>query len=163
MSPSFAATMAHIRPKSFRSGSRTGRLGGHWMRACLLAACVVVSLAQTGCVYRRMTVRSDPPGAQVLVDGEEKGYTPCTIDFTYYGTREITLMMPGYETLTTLQKVPAPWYQYPVIEFFADNFSPVKVTNRHEFSYTLQPQVIVPTDELLDRAQTHRSESQLGR
>ncbi|MEX2287461.1 MAG: PEGA domain-containing protein [Planctomycetaceae bacterium] len=128
----------------------------------LLVACVVC-FSQTGCVFRRMTVRSDPPGALVTVDGEEKGYTPCTFDFLYYGTREITLMMPGYETLTTMQKVPAPWYQYPVVEFFADNLSPAKITNRHEFSYTMQPQVIVPTDELLDRANSHRSESQIGR
>ena len=98
-----------------------------------------------------MTVRSDPPGALVMVDGQEMGYTPCSFDFLYYGTREITLMMPGYETLTTLQKVQAPWYQYPGIDFFADNFSPAKITNRHEFFYTMQPQAIVPTDELLDR------------
>src|SRR5690606_3614274 len=43
-----------------------------------------------GCVHRRMTIRSDPPGALVLLEGEEIGYTPVSVDFTYYGTREIT-------------------------------------------------------------------------
>jgi len=134
-------------------------------RALALAACCVGCVILSGCntVHRRMTIRSDPPGALVMLDGDEVGYTPYTGDFTYYGTREITLMLPGYETLTTLQKVPAPWYQYPGIEFVADNLSPVKVTNRHEFYYQLRPQMVVPTDELLDRANAHRSEAQIGR
>lgn len=143
--------------RRIQTGHSTGLL-----RFIALTVCLVAVLSQTGCVFRRMTIRSDPPGALVMVDGKEIGHTPCAMDFTYYGTREITLMMPGYETLKTLQRVPAPWYQYPGIDFFADNLSPVKVTNRHEFAYTLQPQVIVPTDELLERAQSHRSDAQIG-
>ncbi|MCC7420244.1 MAG: PEGA domain-containing protein [Planctomycetaceae bacterium] len=128
----------------------------------LAAMALAVCLLQTGCVFRRMTVRSDPPGALVLVDGQEIGYTPCSMDFTYYGTREIKLVKDGYETLTVMQKLQAPWYQYPVVEFFADNLSPHKITNRHEFSYRLQPQAIVPTQELLDRANSLRSDTQVG-
>lgn len=128
----------------------------------LVAMALAVCLMQTGCVFRRMTVRSDPPGALVLVDGQEIGYTPCSMDFTYYGTREIKLVKDGYETLTVMQKLQAPWYQYPVVEFFADNLSPHKITNRHEFSYRMQPQAIVPTQELLDRANSLRSDTQVG-
>jgi hypothetical protein len=128
----------------------------------VLAIALAVCLLQTGCVFRRMTVRSDPPGALVLVDGQEIGYTPCSMDFTYYGTREIKLVKDGYETLTVMQKLQAPWYQYPVVEFFADNLSPHKITNRHEFSYRMQPQAIVPTQELLDRANSLRSDTQVG-
>ena len=116
----------------------------------------------TGCVHRRMTIRSDPPDALVIVDGEEIGHTPVAMDFTYYGTREITLVKDGYETLTVMQKVPAPWYQILPFEFFADNFALKQVTNRHEFNYRLQPQLVVPTQELLDRANAIRSETQTG-
>lgn len=126
------------------------------------AVALLLCLMQTGCVYRRMTVRSDPPGALVLVDGQEVGYTPCSIDFTYYGTREIMLVKDGYETLTVMQKLKTPWYQYPGIEFFADNLSPHKITNRQEFSYRMQPQAIVPTQELIDRANSLRSDTQVG-
>ncbi len=97
----------------------------------------------------------------VVLDGQEVGYTPFTTDFTYYGTREIKLMMPGYKTLTTLQRVPAPWYQTPGIDFLADNLSPLRITNRHEFHYTLERQLMAPTDELYNRAQSHRSEAQM--
>lgn len=136
----------------------------HRARAARLLALAALCLVFTGCnnVFRRLTVRSDPPGALVLVDGEEIGYTPATVDFTYYGTREITLIKDGYETLTVLQKVSPPWYQYPGIDFFFDNFSPTQVTDRQQFLYKLQPQVVVPSERLLDRANNLRSESQIG-
>lgn len=159
----YSAEMSHICRISLSTKTRAEHRCCRLLRHMMLLALLAAAFCQTGCVYRRMTIRSNPPGALVKVDGDEIGYTPCAVEFTYYGTREITLTKPGYETLTTLQKVSAPWYQYPVIEFVADNLSPVKVTNRHEFSYTLQPQVIVPTDELLERAKSHRSESQMGR
>ena len=56
-------------------------------------------------------VRSNPPGAMVYVDNQPIGTTPCATSFIYYGTREIRLVKPGYETLTVNQPIPAPWYQ----------------------------------------------------
>ena len=50
-----------------------------------------IACAASGCVSRRMTIHSNPPGALVLLDGKEIGYTPCSADFLYYGTREVTL------------------------------------------------------------------------
>lgn len=109
-----------------------------------------------------MTINSDPPGALVLVDGEEKGYTPAPIDFTYYGTREITLIKDGYETVTTMQKVRTPWYQIFPLDFVSDNLLPFKVTDRHQFDYQLKPQTISPSQQLIDRANELRSETRLG-
>ena len=130
------------------------------IRLMLLSGCLM--FLATGCLHRRMTIRSDPPGAQVLVDGEDVGYTPASVDFNHYGTREITLVKDGYETLTTLQKVRTPWYQYVPLDFVTDNFLPFQLTNRHDFRYKLRPSVIVPTEELLGRGQYLRSEAQLG-
>src|SRR5439155_330400 len=45
-------------------------------RSMLLLSAALVSLLGEGCVYRRMIVRSDPPGARVIIDGQEVGYTP---------------------------------------------------------------------------------------
>ncbi|MDX1965574.1 MAG: PEGA domain-containing protein [Planctomycetaceae bacterium] len=110
-----------------------------------------------------MTIVSDPPGALVMVEGREIGYTPVSLDFTYYGTREFTLVKDGYETLTVGQPVQKPWYQQPVIEFFADNFTPGHVTDRHLFRYALQRARIVPNQELLQRGEMLRGESRLDR
>ncbi len=124
--------------------------------------CLLLLFWQVGCVHRRLTIRSDPPGAQVLLDGENIGYTPTSVDFTYYGTREITLIKPGYETLRVLQKIPPPWYQIPPLDFISDNLLPFHVTNRHDFTYKLRPKQMTPNTELLDRARSLRAEAQTG-
>lgn len=130
----------------------------------LALAGVGAAATTSGCVHRRMTIRTDPPGALVEVDGERLGLTPVSTDFLYYGTREITLSAPGYETLVVQQPVPPPWYQVFPIEFFADNLLPVRVTNRHEFFYRLRPRdpQLDEEDRLLDRARGFRSQSQFG-
>ena len=128
----------------------------------LLAVLCFVSFSQVGCVSRRMTIVSNPPGAMALLDGKEIGYTPASSDFIWYGTRQVTLIKDGYETKTDLVTVPAPWYQWPVIEFFADNLSPRRITDRRVFNFDLQPKQMVPDEELRARARQLRSEAQLG-
>lgn len=126
----------------------------------LMALAVVGVLS--GCVSRRMTVVSDPPGALVVVDGREIGYSPVSVDFTYYGTREISLIKDGYETLTVMQPLTKPWYQYPGVEFVADNLKPGHKTDRQMFQYALQPARIVPNQELLQRGEMLRGEARIG-
>ncbi|HEY0983097.1 PEGA domain-containing protein [Schlesneria sp.] len=121
-----------------------------------------LALLETGCVSRRLTVVSNPPGAMALLDGKEIGYTPASADFIWYGTRQVTLIKDGYETKTDLVTVPAPWYQWPVIEFFSDNFLPHRVTDRRVFNFDLQPKQMVPDEELRSRAMQLRNEAQLG-
>lgn len=148
--------------------NRTQRARRNWSslaaRTCGVALVVLTTLTSlSGCVHRRMTINSNPPGARVLLDGEEIGETPTSVDFTHYGTREISLQKDGYDTLKTLQTVPPPWYQIFPIDFFADNLLPYQLTNRHEFNYQLQPSsTIVPTQELLGRANALRSETHAG-
>ncbi|MFP6767826.1 MAG: PEGA domain-containing protein [Planctomycetaceae bacterium] len=125
----------------------------------LLAVCAA---ATTGCVHRRLTIRSQPAGAQVFVDGKDAGYTPTAVDFTYYATREVRLVKPGFETQTQTIRLPEPWYQVPPLDFLSDNLMPIQVTNRNEFQFSLQPQVVVPRGELLERANTLRTEARIG-
>lgn len=130
-------------------------------RWCLAGLCLL-SFSPLGCVSRRLMVQSNPPGAMVLVEGREIGYTPTAVDFTYYGTREITLIKDGYETSTQLVPVRAPWYQWPGVDFFSDNLLPFRVTDRRTASFDLQPKQMVPNQELLNRGQMLRSEAQIG-
>ena len=122
----------------------------------------VTALSQAGCVSRRLMVQSNPPGAMVLLEGREIGYTPTGVDFTYYGTRELTLIKDGYETKTQLVPIRAPWYQWPVIEFFSDNFLPGRVTDRRSVQFEMQPKRMVPNEELLNRGKALRNEAQIG-
>jgi hypothetical protein len=110
-------------------------------------------------MHRRLTIRSDPPGAAVQVDGEQVGFTPTAIDYTYYGTREVTLQKAGYKTLTTPVKMSTPWYQVFPLEFITDNFAMTKINDRREVSYTLMPEQLEPRELLEDRANNLRSEA----
>ena len=114
---------------------------------------LVLLPTQSGCVERRMTVRTNPPGALVYVDDYEIGATPVSIDFIYYGTRKIRIVKDGYETLTVMQPIPAPWYQFPPADFITENFVPGKIRDQRILDYQLKPQMIVPTDQLISRAE----------
>ncbi|WP_310821100.1 PEGA domain-containing protein [Stratiformator vulcanicus] len=149
-----------------QTGSMAYRHGQFGRRRALIGVVIALSTVfATGCnsVQRRLTIQSNPPGAFVLVDGEEVGYTPASIDFTYYAEREITLIKDGYETLTTMQEFKAPPYQWFGVDFFSENLSPVMITNRQKVAYNLRPMISVPTDDLLDRAEMFRDNAVFGR
>jgi PEGA domain-containing protein len=128
-------------------------------RRAILTLALSALLVPTGCVRRRLAVRSNPPGAVVFVDNQQIGTTPCSVDFTYYGTREIRLVKPGFETLTVNQPIPTPWYQIPPVDFVSDNLLPNQILDHRTVAFDLQPQLIVPTEQLLDRANQLRQET----
>ena len=125
---------------------------------CLLLLCI----ATTGCVRRRLTVRSNPPGATVYVDDQEIGETPVSTSFTYYGTRKVQLVRDGYETLTVKQKFSAPWYEIPPLDFFSENLTTKELRDERILDFELEPQRVVPVNELVDRAQQLRQSTQAG-
>ena len=112
-------------------------------------------------MQRRFLIRSNPPGAVVYVDKSyEIGRTPVSHDFTYYGTREIRLVKDGYQTLTVQQPIPAPWYQVPPLDFFAENLIPGEIRDVRVLDYQMQPDVIVPKAQLMERAEGLRRGTQ---
>jgi hypothetical protein len=162
--PGGAAPLANRRRLIARTGRRARpalpRRARRSMVLSLAACCWLSSLS--GCVYRRLIVRSDPPGAQVILDGQEVGNTPVAVPFTYYGTRQLTLVKPGYETRTELVKIPTPWYQVLPLDLVSDNFLPRQVNDRHEIAWQLTPQGVVPQEKLQERADSLRSEAHIG-
>ena len=110
----------------------------------------------TGCVQRRMTVRTNPPGALLYVDDYEIGTTPVSLPFTYYGTRKFRLVKDGYETLTEMRSIPPPWYEIVPIDFVAETFVPGQIRDQRTLDFQLRPQAVVPTEQLLSRAEDLR-------
>lgn len=130
-------------------------------RIAVVAA--LAALSVTGCVRRRLTVRSNPVGAVVHVDNQRIGTTPCSIDYIYYGTREIRLSAPGYETLTVNQPIPAPWYQLPGIDFISENLVPTRIEDLRTVSYNLQRERLAPAEEVIARGEElRRANTPLG-
>ena len=122
----------------------------------LLAIC----LLPAGCVRRRMTIRTNPPGAVAFVDKQRIGVTPVSAPFTYYGTRNIRLMKDGFEPLVVNQRFSVPWYELPPLDFIAENLWPRETRDEQVVEFQLIPQRVVPNEELLDRAEMLRGNTQ---
>ncbi len=132
-------------------------MNGPRMLLCL--ALVAVVSMQTGCVLRRMTIMSDPPGARVFVNNVEVGTTPCDVPSNLYidnGNYKFTLFKDGFEPLEVLQPVPAKTYQYFGIDLFSEVLSPHTYNDRRIFSYQLQPMREKSGDELKQHADEFR-------
>jgi hypothetical protein len=140
------------------SRARSGPVRRHRLLFCALVVGMVV--LPSGCVRRRLNVRTNPPGAMVYVDNQLIGETPCGVDFTYYGTREIRLVKPGFEPLAINQPIPTPWYEYPPLDFFSENLWPAKIRDNRTVVYDLRPQLMVPSHELIQRGEMLRRDTQ---
>ena len=82
-------------------------------------------------------MRSNPPGALVYIDDYQIGITPCSTEFTYYGTRNVVLVKDGFETLRVQHKFFPTWYQIPPLDFVSDNLVPFEIHDDRLLSYTL--------------------------
>jgi hypothetical protein len=126
----------------------------------LAASMVLVAVAVcSGCVERRYTLRTEPPGALAIVNGEEIGPTPVSRSYYYYGDREITFLLDGYETKTVIQPVNAPWWDNLATEFFSENLLPFTLRDEREFKYQLTRASSPRANDLRDRAEQLRAEA----
>ncbi len=128
-------------------------------RVVLCGVIALAALLPCGCVRRRLNVRTNPPGALIYVDNQVIGTTPCGVDFTYYGTREIRLVKPGFETLSINQPIPTPWYEFPPLDFVSENLVPSKIRDNRTVIYDLRPQVIIPPHVLVERGEELRRDA----
>jgi PEGA domain len=130
-----------------------------------LRTAMVLSLAFVGmcggCVERRYTVRTEPPGALVIVNQEALGPSPASHNFYYYGDREITLVLDGYETKTFKQPIKAPWWDNYLTEFFTENLVPYVIRDEREFTYKMEPYRAPTEAEIQGRAESLRSEAKV--
>jgi hypothetical protein len=132
-------------------------------RAALLSVWVLGLSLIAGCVQRRMTVISDPPGAKVIVNGHDLGAAPVDVpsnQFIYYGNYEILLLKDGYEPLLVNQGVPPPWYEWFPLDFISENLLPHHLKDRRIFTYELQPTIEVPPAQVFQNADAQRARGQ---
>ena len=126
-----------------------------------LLLCLVL-FSQSGCVHRRLTINSSPQGALVRVDGKDVGYTPASLDYTWYGTREVQLLKDGYETQTRLVRLRTPWYQVFPLDFLSDNFAGRYIRDHRRFDFRLQPKTIDDSADVMQRGRSLRSQAVHG-
>lgn len=110
------------------------------MRSVVLAVAFgsLCATALTGCIERRLSITSNPPGARVWVNDQSVGRTPLETTFVYHGVYDIRLEAEGYEPLVTNAKAVAPWWEYPPIDLIASAL-PWRVWNTQDWSFQLEP------------------------
>lgn len=121
-------------------------------RFVCLFALVVVCGSSSGCVERYFVVQSNPPGAMVYVNNVPYSPTPAVVPYTYYGTYNIQLVRDGYRTLNVQEKISAPWYAYPPIDFAAEVIYPFRIEDIRRYSYDMQAIQRPETNALLQEA-----------
>jgi hypothetical protein len=72
---------------------------------------LAAAAAFSGCVERKILIQSDPPGALVRMDGRPLGKTPVEVDFTWYGTHEVIVDLPGHPVIDAYPTITSPAYR----------------------------------------------------
>lgn len=107
-----------------------------WRRTAALVL-LTTMFATVGCVERRISVTTEPPGALVWINDQEVGRTPLETNFKFHGVYDVRVELDGYEPLSTSAKASAPWYEYPVIDLFAEA-TPWTNRNTQEWHFELE-------------------------
>lgn len=129
---------------------------------CILTL-AAAALLQGGCLERRVSITSDPPGATVTMNDMELGRTPLEADFTHYGVYDLRVEHEGYEPLRTTARARTPFYEYVPADFVMTAM-PVtfqKVVPWH-FALAPSPETTLPPEqmqaELIGRAKALREQ-----
>jgi hypothetical protein len=105
-----------------------------------------------GCVERRLTIKTEPEGALVLLNDEEIGTSPVTVSFNWYGDYNVVIRKEGYETLKTHRNLEAPWYDGFPFDFFAQVVVPERIVDSYEWTFELSEKRDISREELLEQA-----------
>ncbi len=113
---------------------------------------VIGAVMLSGCVERKLTIRTEPEGALVTLNDEEIGPSPVTVGFEWYGDYNVRISKPGYETLKTHRKLKAPWYDRFPCDFIAQFLNPQRIVDSYEWTFELNPKEQPDREELVDSA-----------
>jgi len=119
----------------------------------LLAVSLSASLLLGGCVERRLTINTEPQGALVILNDEEIGESPVTVNFNWYGDYWVRISKQGYETLDTHLELKGPWYDHFPFDFFAQIATPERIVYSYEWTFELSPKRPISPEELLQEAE----------
>jgi hypothetical protein len=118
----------------------------------ILTFCILL-VAAAGCVERKLTINTDPAGAQVFLNDEEIGVSPVTTSFNWYGDYNVTIRKQGCVTLQTHRKLQAPWYDGFPFDFVMQDIYPGRIVDQYEWSFDLKPQKEIGRQELIKDAE----------
>jgi hypothetical protein len=116
----------------------------------------------TGCLRKRMTVRTNPPGAMVYVDRQYIGLSPVSTNYVYYGTRNFEVVRDGYRTEKFLRRFNPPWYAIPPLDFVTETLWPFEKRDERIIDVQMSPDPVVPNEALIESGEQLRFQASQG-
>ena len=113
-----------------------------------------------GCVERSLLIRTEPAGARVFLNGQDKGITPAKIPFDFYGTWDLQIRMEenelrGSRSLKPIRekvRLDRPWHQMFPFDLFTEILYPGTLQVEHVLEYTFEPQHLDALRDAFDEA-----------
>ena len=121
---------------------------------------VITLVVLAGCVERELTIKTNPEGALVVLNDEEIGLSPVTVNFNWYGDYCVRITKEGYETLDTHRELKGPWYDGFPFDFFAQIVNPNRIVDSYEWNFFLSPNRQMSREELIQNAQDMQKQLQ---
>ena len=126
------------------------------MRTLILLGLVVVLPA---CVERRLTIRSEPAGARVVLGGRPlEGVTPLTVSLDHHGAHRVEVVKkpatpedPAYRRAIRTVVTEEPWYESFPFDLFAEVLWPGTLLSETEVTIPLERIPDEPPTEDLGR------------
>jgi hypothetical protein len=108
------------------------------MRTALVSILIVTGLC--ACVERRMTIRTEPAGAAVDLDGRRlPRATPVTVSPTHAGHHLVVVSADGHRSAAAVVRVEEPWYDRFPLDLFAEVLWPGVLRSETTVDLRLEP------------------------
>lgn len=116
------------------------------------AVLFVLVLLCSGCVERQLTVKTEPTDALIVLNDEEIGYSPVTINFEWYGDYNVRISKTGYQTLRTHRNLERPMRDKFPFDLFVDALWPRRIVDKYEWTFHLAPYEAADRQDLINSA-----------
>jgi len=124
----------------------------------LISLFIMYLIMPLGCVERKLTIKTEPEQALVVLNDEEIGISPVTVSFNWYGDYRVEISKAGYETLKTHRELKAPLHDKFPFDFVAQILNPKRVVDEYEWSFELKPLQLPAREELIHASEQLKSQ-----
>ena len=107
-------------------------------RRLSIGALALVALLGAGCLRQELYIRSEPDGADIILNDARLGQTPYRGPFEWYGWYRLMLVKDGYERIEDRVLIESPPYLWLPFDLIAE-LLPFTIRDKRVLAYRLVP------------------------
>ncbi len=130
------------------------------LRLRTLLIFTVTTVLLSGCVERELTINTKPQGGLVIINDEEIGVSPVTVNFKWYGTYRVRIEKEGYNSLRKNIELKRPLHDLFPFDIFENLFNPNRVDS-YSWNFKLDTYQKPDRKLLIDKAKLANEQMQL--